>query len=258
MNKKYLILLLGLLISSLYCFAGTRDPYTPDEKYIEYGAKFTNVVMVYGKEHDGTMFNGSAVVIDDHHVLTAAHMVHNASECFVLIDKQNFKLVEIICHKNFDNNKPPKSDIALGYCDKKFGLTFYPELYSKNDEAKKVCSIAGFGMTGTFKEGANHSDLKRRAGSNIIDKTEDDMIICSPSLNFKKTELEFLIASGDSGGGLFIDGKLAGINSFIMCDKGLKLNSDYFSESAHTRVSNYVEWIRENTKSSISTPLHNR
>jgi hypothetical protein len=60
-----------------------------------------------------------------------------------------------------------------------------------------------------------------------------------------KTELEFLIASGDSGGGLFIDNKLAGINSCVMAvDK--KPDSTYNDESGHTRISKFIGWIKEN------------
>jgi hypothetical protein len=62
-----------------------------------------------------------------------------------------------------------------------------------------------------------------------------------------KTSLEFLIASGDSGGGLFIDGKLAGINSCIMAVNGSP-KSDYRTESGHTRISINLDWILENTK----------
>lgn len=244
--KKIFCLILSLFLS-VGVIAGTRDPQTPDSKYLDYGAKFHNVVVIHGEEKNGSMFFASAVVIDDHHILTAAHVVRNAEKCFVVIDKKSYKIVDIKCHKDFDNDKGLlQADIAIGYCDRKFGLDFYPELYDKEDEKFKICSICGFGLTGTFSTGAIHGDAQRRAGSNRIDSIEGDLLICSPSLNLHKTELEFLISSGDSGGGLFIDGKLAGINSLIMCDKGKELKSDYFTDSGHTRVSKYIDWILEN------------
>lgn len=243
--KKILYFIVCLFISSTI-FAGTRDPQTPDSKYIEYGSNFHNVVVIHGEEKNGSMFFASAVVIDDHHILTAAHVVHNAAKCSVVIDKKTYKITGIKCHEEFKNNGLPQADIAIGYCDKKFGLDFYPELYDKENEVNKVCSIAGFGLAGTFITGAIHSDPQRRAGSNVIDSIESDLLICSPSLNLKKTELEFLISRGDSGGGLFIDGKLAGINSIIMCDKGKELKSDYSTESGHTRISRHIDWILEN------------
>jgi secreted trypsin-like serine protease len=59
--------------------------------------------------------------------------------------------------------------------------------------------------------------------------------------------LEFLIASGDSGGGLFIDNKLAGIHSCVMT-VGKNPQSKYGEESGHTRISNFIEWIEDNRK----------
>ena len=57
-----------------------------------------------------------------------------------------------------------------------------------------------------------------------------------------KTELEFLISPGDSGGGLFIDQKLAGIHSYVYATDG-KSDSDYGDVGCSTRVSDYIEWI---------------
>ena len=51
-----------------------------------------------------------------------------------------------------------------------------------------------------------------------------------------------LIGHGDSGGGLFIDKKLAGIHSCIYTGDG-KLDSSYKDYSAHTRVSLHKPWI---------------
>jgi hypothetical protein len=109
----------------------------------------------------------------------------------------------------------------------------------------KVCSLSGWGFTGTFITGSTKYDNKRRAGSNIIEKTERTNLVCSPSpKGVKHTELEFLIASGDSGGGLFIGNKLAGIHSSVLAiDK--TPNSSYTDESCHTRISLYTKWIKE-------------
>ena len=101
----------------------------------------------------------------------------------------------------------------------------------------------GYGITGNFNTGAKVSDGKKRAGSNVIDYIEKHILVCSASKPGNRiTELEFLISNGDSGGGLFIDQKLAGINSGIMCsDK--KLDSSYGDESCHTRISIHRDWI---------------
>jgi hypothetical protein len=97
-------------------------------------------------------------------------------------------------------------------------------------------------MTGDYRRGAKFHDGKKRAGSNYIDELFCGMLVCS--LQSKPhTSLEFLIAQGDSGGGLFIDQKLAGINSSVMTHKGGTLNSDIQDQSCHTRISLHKPWI---------------
>lgn len=246
MIKKSLYLL--FLLFSTYCLSGTIDPGTSDSKYLEYGAKHTSVVKIYGKYPKEKNFIASAVVIDSHNILTAAHIVKNAVECMIEVDNKIYNICVPVCyHEEYNDNEFGNYDIALGYSDKEIIMDFYPKLYEEQNEVGKVCSISGFGLTGNFNTGVKFSDSKRRAGSNIVDKIEKQLLICSPSRNGnRKTELEFIIASGDSGGGLFIDGKLAGINSCIMADK--TPTSNYLTESGHTRISVMSEWIKKNRR----------
>lgn len=245
--KSFLIGFLIGLISNIY--AGTIDPNTPDEKYIEYGKKFECVLEIMGSyKEDGQLFSASSVAIDSHWVLTAAHVVKDSRFVF-LYDEKNKRAIlidDIICHENFEEREFGFSDIALCHTTADIGLEFYPQLYEESNEVEKICSIAGYGQTGTFITGVQHGDKKKRGGSNKIDKIENDLLICSPSVS-NKTELEFLIGSGDSGGGLFIDGKLAGINSCVTAiDK--KPNSTYNDDSGHTRISNFLNWIKTHTQ----------
>ena len=249
---KTIIRFFGFLLFFYFHFfvsyAGTIDPSTPDSKYVEYGSKFHSVVKVCGSYEDGTLFCASASLIDDHNFLTAAHVVKGAVVCFVTVGEQSFPIKTIIINKGFDDSFGV-ADIAIGYSDKPFGLKSYPPLYENDDEVGKVCSIAGYGLTGTFLTGAHKSDNKRRAGSNTVDSTDKDILLCSPSKRHEKgyTSLEFMIGSGDSGGGLFIDGKLAGINSCVM-SVGKSPKSKYNEESGHTRISKFIGWINENKK----------
>lgn len=240
---KYLIIFIILIGSTL---AGTVDPGTPDSKYLEYAKQFTFVGKVGGKNEKGMSYFASGVAIDSHHILTAAHVVKDCGSCFFYINNKEYCVYKVVYSKKHDTSFGT-GDIAIGFIQEDLNLDLYPQLYTESDEIEKLCDISGFGMTGTFLSGPNIGDTKQRAGSNRIDYIENELLVCSPSKGKDKTNLEFLIASGDSGGGLFIDGKLAGINSCVFVSKGSP-NSKYGTESGHTRVSRYIDWIKENTK----------
>jgi hypothetical protein len=245
---KTIVTMLCMVLCS-QCLAGTIDPSVPDSKYLEYGSKFGCVVRVEGicgcgkgEEHS---FHASGVAISKDWVLTAAHVVKGNLNVKVRIGDRVFPAGSVLVHEDFTDDRVGYADIALCHCPGDFGLDFYPELYEDGDEVSKVVSISGYGSTGNFSTGARHMDGRKRAGSNIISRTERDVVVCV--LSDRRTQLEFLIAPGDSGGGLFIGNRLAGINSLVMAEDG-KPDSDYGDESAHTRISKFLGWIREKTK----------
>lgn len=241
------IIIIFIYLSSL-CVGGTIDPENNDSQYINYGSKFTYVAKLCGIYNDNTPFCASAVLIDNFNFLTAAHVVKNYKTLTINIDDKSIIIEKVIIHPEFNHNFG-LCDIAIGHSNISFNLDFYPSLYDQYDEVGKLCSISGYGMHGTFDSGAKKSDHKRRAGSNKIESTDRDLLICTPTRKGTKnhTSLEFLIASGDSGGGLFIDGRLAGINSCVMAiDK--KPDSTFTDESGHTRISSHIEWIKQTIK----------
>jgi len=238
---------LMVVLATSFSYSGTIDPSVPDSKYVEYGKKFVHVAKLKGicnckkreREHE---FHASAVIISPHWAVTAAHVVSTADDMVIVVGDKEYKVDKIIIHKDFEEEKVGHNDIALCHSEEDFGMDFYPEMYKGNDEAGKVVAMCGYGVTGTFSAGASRSDELKRAGSNIVERTERNCLVCNNT--GRKTELEFMIASGDSGGGLFIDGKLAGINSFVMTNDG-KPNSDYGDECAHTRISLYLDWMKD-------------
>jgi len=241
-------ILLILLLHSSNVLSGTIDPYTPDSKYVEYGTKFPYVGLLIGKKTDDTPYAGSFVAYKDDIIITAAHLFYNSKEAAVIINEKTIPIKKIAIHSEYNYDKFGKHDIAICLLSEKIGLNWYPEIYTDTNESGSICSMAGFGSSGTFITGIKKSTGEKRAGSNFIDSTNPFLLFCSPSLSHKKTQLEFLIAPGDSGGGLFIGNKLAGIHSGVIEDKPNKGKSKYGAVSAHTRISYYNNWIEETIK----------
>jgi hypothetical protein len=230
---KPLMLIIILITNIVY--AGTIDPAVEDSKYLEHGTY-----------EDGQLFCASAVAINKKWIITAAHVIKGYRTAILSNEDKAYMIKEVICSDDFKKENFGYGDIAVCMLDAELDLDSYPALYENKDEENKIGYMVGYGMTGNFKTGAKIADNKKRAGSNKIQRIERTLLVCnvSPRGSDEATELEFLIASGDSGGGLFIDGKLAGINSFVMTDDK-NPDSNFNDESAHTRISEYSGWIKK-------------
>jgi hypothetical protein len=240
---KYLILAL-LLLMPVQAYCGTIDPTVSDAKYVEYGKKYECVLPIVGVMGDSmnSQFRASCVIIDEYHILTAAHIVHNTITQHVLYKNKAYPCSIVAVHGKYDDSNMGYNDIAVARLARPIKLDYYPKLYTDKNETDKVCGLSGWGHHGNFNSGwISKYDNTRRAGSNIIDGVDKNILKHSVHTS-KKTELEFLICPGDSGGGLFIDKKLAGIHSYVYATDG-KSDSDYGDVGCSTRVSDYVEWV---------------
>ena len=243
---KYLVLLF-LLLLPVQAHCGTIDPSVSDAKYVEYGKKYECVLPIVGVMGDSmnSQFRASCVIIDEYHILTAAHIVEGTITQHVLYKNKAYPCCLVAIHGKYDSKNIGYNDIAIARLQKPIKLDFYPELYNDKDEKDKVCGLSGWGHHGDFNTGwiINTFDNTRRAGSNIVDGIDKNVLKYSVHTS-DKTELEFLICPGDSGGGLFIDKKLAGIHSYVYATDG-KSDSDYGDVGCSTRVSDYVEWVQK-------------
>ena len=150
------------------------------------------------------------------------------------------------------------------------------QIYRKKKERNSLATFVGFGRTGDGLIGDTSDDRLKRAGTNLIDgqlKRDNKGFLKvleklsstartfavdfdSPINPFESrmgsdvpSDLEYLIARGDSGGGVFVDDPndlsgplLAGIHSFgeIFDERD---DSDYGDLTGHTRVSTYKGFI---------------
>lgn len=227
---------LSIALFASVAMAGTTDDNVPDSRYIKYAEGFAPyTVRIRVASGDKVTAAGTATLIGDHWALTAAHVVEGGGEVTV----RDLTAAEVFIHEEFG---PGRADIALVRTDRPFGLAFYPPLSDGEEAVGDVVSLAGYGITGRMSAGHSLSDDRLRAGTQTIERLEDEIVVCKAQ--HRSSVLEFLIAPGDSGGPLFCRGKLAGIHSMTMAPRG-PLRSRVGEESGHTRVSVFRAWIRK-------------
>ena len=76
-------------------------------------------------EKSNAIASGSGVVISEHWVLTAAHVVDCMEEPFFFVGDRKYNVTEVIANSDFDANTAMSSgDIALCYVEEKIDLDF--------------------------------------------------------------------------------------------------------------------------------------
>jgi hypothetical protein len=83
-------------------FAGTIDPNTPDEKYIEYGKKYKCVLKLCTKTKDEKTAYASAVAIGPNWLLTAAHVLDDTHDPYVFVEEKKYKIDKFLIPKEFN------------------------------------------------------------------------------------------------------------------------------------------------------------
>ena len=231
-----------IVLGATAALAGTTDDRIADSHYLDYAKGFAPyTALVTGVDaSDGRPFAATGVAISDRYVVTAAHVASEAITCAVKANAKALRITRIFVHHEWKPDRLGLNDIALLKTAEPIGLAWYPPLSDGGERPGDVCQIAGFGITGRISKGYTALDGKLRAGTNSIARMQGGSIVCL--IAGGSSPLEYGIAPGDSGGPLFVAGKLAGINSFTMADKG-PLRSKAGEETGHTRVSLHREWI---------------
>lgn len=264
---SFTIAVLGLTMTAPPAAAGVIRHDALDSQYLALGgnAAYASVGYVRGNTNSYG-FSASGTLIGGNWVLTAGHVVDQAVDLSIRLGGQTYTAAEWFSHPKWNGDLGRGYDIGLMRFDTDLsaatGITA-AQFYTGKDELGQIGTFAGYGRTGTGLTGDTTFDGQKRAGNNVIDaflntggRADKSRVLLADFDNPLNAgdnswgsglplDLEYLIAPGDSGGGLFLGGLLAGVHSFGWGRLDGDPNSDYGDASGHTRVSMFVDWILE-------------
>lgn len=266
--------------------------YYTDSRYRTYpGEGYDGVVRV---SHGGYYATG-ALLFDGRAILTAAHLFEgcmgSAGVIFETLEgTQTLSATKILQHPGYDTQS--NHDLAIVWLSRPAPATVNRyDLYRDSDELGQVFTLVGYGITGTGSGGTTLSDtasafrlqasnqfdadaatLKSYLGSSmawtpmagtqlVADFDSGSAFNDALGRLVYRNDLgqglnEGLIAQGDSGGPAFLDGRIAGVASYIASlswgsiapDVDARTNSSFGEIAAWQRVSHYQQWIDQSLR----------
>ncbi|MEM1445973.1 MAG: trypsin-like serine protease [Planctomycetota bacterium] len=226
-----------------------------------YGAAepFRSVGQFIVRGENNTAWAGSGVYLGDGWVLTAAHVAESATSMTFSVDGEQSTVETTYLHPRWGSSSLlDGNDLALVKLNEELPtVTAATRMRTGRERGGKGASI-GYGRTGEAEAGYSTStSLSKRGGRNTVDTIYNRRLLLmdfdsgrsgdNSMGRARAVRFEYLIAPGDSGGGLFIYNRgvweLAGIHSFGWGVLDGTANASFSDVSGHTRVRFHNRWI---------------
>jgi secreted trypsin-like serine protease len=242
---------------------GTRRHDVDDSLYT--GLAALPAYQAVGSLSTSTGFS-SGTLIASNYVLTAAHSVFGAPASSVrfTVGGQTYFGSEVFILPGYTGDLLAGNDLAIVRLTSHVTNVTPAALNSNTNEKGLVGTMVGFGATGTGDTGYKSGTAgTKRAGQNVLDEFGDffanvniavvmsdfdhpDIPGLSTFGSSTPLDLEYSVAPGDSGGGLFVDfgsgPVLAAVHSWIYGRDGTN-NASYGDLMGSVRVSIHYNWI---------------
>ena len=239
----------------------------PDSAYTNLGTAYESVAALQITSAEGIFGCSGTKLRGVNFIATAAHCLDGATSIDVSFGNQmtdffrNDSAVGAESWRLYDDWEPNNllngGDLALIKLPENGNYPNGFELYRDQTTDSLVglnVDMVGFGRTGNGLSGEGPIDGNKRRATNLLDGLWNEYYQATDftypffgTIGFdllgsrEVTRNEGGICFGDSGGGAFLEGRLAGIHSFII-SRGT-VSCDYIDAFGHLRVSKYADWI---------------